>query len=241
MTLDGTNSYLLSAPGSASVVVVDPGPADAGHLNALTANGRVELILVTHSHGDHTEASGELHRRTGAPVRAFDPAFCLDGTPLTDGENIEASGIRITVLATPGHTADSVCFVLGDDGPVGSVLTGDTILGRGTTVIARPDGNLGDYLDSLARFRDLGPMVVRPGHGPALPDLSTVSASYLEHRRQRLDEVRSARRALGPSASIATITDAVYPYIDHSVRFAAEYSVEAQLAYLDSVRGDLSI
>ena len=241
MTLDGTNSYLLAAPGSASVVAVDPGPADAGHVEALMANGTVELILITHSHGDHTEASGTLHRRTGAPVRAFDPAFCLDGEPLRDGENIEAAGIRIAALATPGHTADSVCFVLSDDGPAGSVLTGDTILGRGTTVIARPDGNLGDYLDSLARLNDLGPMTVRPGHGPALPDLSTVSGSYLEHRRQRLDEVRRALHTLGPEATIAAIADVVYPHIDRSVRFAAEYSVEAQLAYLDTVGDDSTI
>ncbi|MFU8946626.1 MBL fold metallo-hydrolase [Mycetocola zhadangensis] len=240
MTLEGTNSYLLAAPGSASVVIVDPGPDDAGHIDALVGHGPVELVLITHLHGDHTEASAELHRRTGAPVRALDPAFCIGGELLNDGEEIAAAGLRISVLATPGHTADSVCFVLDEDGAAGSILTGDTLLGRGTTVLARPDGDLGAYLDSLGRLKNLGPMTVLPGHGPMLPNLEEISSAYLEHRLQRLDEVRAARERLGANATVATVTDAVYRDIEPSVRFAAEYSVEAQLAYLDSAGNDLT-
>src|SRR5690606_35631623 len=126
-------------PDAASVVVVDPGPLHEGHLAALAATGRVELILITHHHHDHTEGSARLAALTGAPVRAADPAYCVGGEPLVDGEEIEAAGILIRVLATPGHTADSLCFVLPTDGEHGSVLTGDTILGRGTTIIAHPD------------------------------------------------------------------------------------------------------
>jgi len=232
MTLDGTNSYLLSGPGSAARVVVDPGPDDAGHLAALAAQGRVELILITHRHHDHTDGAPELARLTGAPVRALDPAFCIGGTPLIGGEVIRAAGVEITVLATPGHTDDSVCFLLPTDGVAGSVLTGDTILGRGTTVIAPPDGSLGAYLASLRALSGLGPRFVLPAHGPQLADLRSVAEEYLAHREQRLAAIRAALDALGPNASVGAVTDLVYTDIDPSVRFAAEHSVAAQLDYL---------
>ena len=147
MTLDGTNSYLIGGPGAGSVVVVDPGPFDEPHLAQLATAARVELVLITHFHGDYTAGSARLAALTGAPVRAFVPAFCISGNPLVDGELIEGAGRSIRVVATPGHTADSVCFHLPDDGQSGSVLTGDRILGRGTTMI---DISLGDYLHSLA-------------------------------------------------------------------------------------------
>jgi glyoxylase-like metal-dependent hydrolase (beta-lactamase superfamily II) len=232
MSLDGTNSYVVSAPGSESVVVVDPGPLDGTHLDELAAAGRVELIVLTHHHPDHTEAAEEFHRRTGAPVRARDAALCIGAPALDDGERLDAAGVRIEVLATPGHTADSICLHLPDDGTHGSVLTGDTILGRGTTVIVFPDGRLGDYLASLARLEALGPATVLPAHGPVLPDVSEISRAYLAHREERLGQIRSALAQLGQDAPIATVTDAVYSDIDPSVRPAAENSVAAQLDYL---------
>jgi glyoxylase-like metal-dependent hydrolase (beta-lactamase superfamily II) len=232
MTLDGTNSYLLAAPGAASAIVVDPGPADSAHLQSLAAAGPVELILITHRHHDHTEGAAELARLTGAPVRAADPAHCIGGATLRDGEIITAAGVSVQVIATPGHTTDSVSFLLAGDGPTGSVLTGDTILGRGTTVIAPPDGSLGSYLDSLRLLAGLGPRFVLPAHGPQLPDLSAVAQEYLAHREQRLSAIRAVLARLGPGATVAEVTDAVYTDIDPSVRFAAEHSVAAQLAYL---------
>ncbi|KRC59064.1 Zn-dependent hydrolase [Agromyces sp. Root81] len=250
MTLDGTNSYLLQAPGSDGVVVVDPGPSDAAHLAALAGAGRVELVLVTHHHPDHTESLGEFHAMTDAPVRAIDPAYCLAGAPLAGGERILAAGLEIDVIATPGHTADSVCFSLSADrlagtgtgadsretaGARGTVLTGDTILGRGTTIIADPDGALGPYLDSLEALRTLGtpgPVGMLPGHGPVLPDLAVICGAYLAHRAERLDQVRGALRELGADAGAAAVTDLVYADTDASVRSAAEASVRAQLAYL---------
>jgi glyoxylase-like metal-dependent hydrolase (beta-lactamase superfamily II) len=231
MTLDGTNSYLLAAPGAGSSIVVDPGPDHADHLSALAA-GPVELILITHRHHDHTEGAAALARLTGAPVRAADPSFCIDGEPLRDGEIITAAGLPVTVISTPGHTIDSVSFLLAADGPAGSVLTGDTILGRGTTVIAPPDGSLGAYLDSLRLLAGLGPRFVLPAHGPQRPDLSSVAAEYLAHREQRLAAIRDVLDRLGPDASVGSVTDAVYTDIDPSVRFAAEHSVAAQLDYL---------
>lgn len=240
MTLDGTNSYLLSGNGGDSVVVVDPGPLDDGHLAALAAAGSVELILITHRHHDHTEGAAALAAVTGAVVRAADPAFCLGGEPLRDGETLTAADLSIEVLATPGHTADSVCFRLPPDpgaGPGGRrpVLTGDTILGRGTTVLAPPDGSLRDYLGTLRILAALGPSPVLPAHGPQLPDLKAVALAYLAHREQRLDQIRAALVRLGQDAheaDVTSVTDVVYHDVDPTVRQAAESSVAAQLHYL---------
>jgi len=233
MSLDGTNSYILGAPGRASVVVVDPGPEDETHLGALARAGAVELILVTHRHADHTAGSARLHGLTGAPVRAADPRHCHGGgDPLAHGEVLRAAGVEIEVLATPGHTSDSVCFHLPADGQAGSVLTGDTVLGRGTTVLDFPDGTLGDYLSSLVRLEALGPATVLPAHGPVLPSLEAIARSYRAHREERLAQIRSALDRLGRDASVGEVADAVYADVGPSVRRAAELSVAAQLSYL---------
>jgi glyoxylase-like metal-dependent hydrolase (beta-lactamase superfamily II) len=222
-------------------VVVDPGPLDEPHLQALAGHGPVELVLITHRHADHTAAAGRFSQLTGAPVRAADPAHCHGGLPLNDGETILAAGTEIRVLATPGHTSDSVCFHLPLDGPHGSVLTGDTILGTGTTVLDYPDGTLGDYLESLDRLERLGPAAVLPAHGPVLPALDAVARAYREHRQGRLDQIRAALAALGADvgvgadADVSAVTDAVYADVDPSVRGAAELSVAAQLHYLRTV------
>lgn len=229
MTLDGTNSYVIGAPDAGSIVVVDPGPLHEGHLAALAAAGRVELVIVTHRHADHSAASVRFAELTGAPVRSFDAEYCVNGDTLVDGEVVEAAGASIRVVHTPGHTDDSVCLHLPGDGPTGSVLTGDTVLGRGTSII---DGALADYLASLEALRALGPATVLPAHGPVLPDLAAICDAYLAHRRERLDQVRAALAALGSDASVAQVTDVVYAQTDAAVRFAAEASVRAQLAYL---------
>ena len=236
MSLDGTNSYLLQAPGHPTGVVVDPGPQDETHLTALAGAADVELILVTHRHADHTAGSGRLHQLTGAPVRAADPVHCHGGgAPLLPGETITAAGLDIAVLPTPGHTSDSVCFHLPADGEHGSVLTGDTILGRGTTMLDYPDGTLGDYLTSLDRLEALGPATVLPAHGPVLPSLEDIVRDYRRHREERLAQIRTALGQLGPDASVGEVADHVYADVDPSVRPAAEMSVAAQLSYL---RGD---
>ncbi|MDR5699696.1 MBL fold metallo-hydrolase [Agromyces aerolatus] len=236
MTLDGTNSYVLRAPGAAGAVVVDPGPAIDGHLRLLAEAGPVELILLTHHHLDHTAGAAEFASMTDAPVRAIDPELCLGGgAPLADGERIEAAGLELEVIATPGHTADSMCVLLPGDGVHGAVLTGDTVLGRGSTIIVDPDGSLGPYLDSLERLRTLaspGPVTVLPGHGPVLPDLAAICGAYLAHRAERLDQVRAALAELGAEASAEEVTSLVYHDVDPALRRAAEASVRAQLTYL---------
>ncbi|MGO4187128.1 MBL fold metallo-hydrolase [Pseudarthrobacter sp. TAF60_1] len=232
MSLDGTNSYVISASDLNASLVVDPGPADEGHLRRLADRGRVDLILVTHRHADHTAGSARLHELTGAPVRAADPRHCHGGEPLVDGETIRVAGVSVRVLATPGHTSDSVCFHLPDDGAHGSVLTGDTILGRGTTMLDYPDGTLGDYLESLDLLEALGRATVLPAHGPVLPSLAAITNAYRRHRLERLVQIREALDDLGRDATVAAVTDAVYADVDPSVRRAAEMSVAAQLNYL---------
>lgn len=241
MTLTGTNSYVLAAPGAterSSVVVVDPGPDLPDHLAALAAAGKVELILLTHHHDDHSGGSRRFAALTGAPVRAVDPQLCVSAAPLQDGEVIYSAGVTIRVLATPGHTADSVCFVLPEDGERGSVLTGDTILGKGTTVIFHPDGQLGPYLASLERLAALGRAMVLPGHGPVLPAVDEIAEAYLVHRRERLAEVRAAVERLGPEASVETVTAVIYDDVAPNVRFAAERSVAATLEFLGPAGSD---
>ena len=228
MTLDGTNTWLLRAPGSAAVVVVDPGPDDPAHLSAIAASGQVITILLTHGHPDHSAGAGRLHELTGAPVRAIDPAHRLGCEGLGEGDVVEAAGVVLRVWATPGHTADSLSFVLEGS----AVLTGDTVLGRGTTVVAHPDGNLGDYLASLRRLRELGDATVLPGHGPELATARAAADHYLAHREMRLAQVADAVGSLGPDVTARAVVEAVYADVDQALWPAAELSVRAQLAYL---------
>ena len=227
MTLSGTNTWVLRAGGAA--VLVDPGPQDPEHLAAIADVGEIALILLTHGHPDHSDAVGAVHAATGAPVRARDAAWCRDAPALAADETIVCAGVQLRVLATPGHTADSACFVLTGDG-AGSVLTGDTMLGEGTTVVAYPDGRLAPYLESLRRLSSLAGMRVLPGHGPPLADAARAARAYLAHREMRLKQVRDAVRA-GDTTSWEVVRR-VYADVDPVLWPAAERSVRAQLEYL---------
>ncbi|SDG82962.1 Glyoxylase, beta-lactamase superfamily II [Microbacterium pygmaeum] len=244
MTLDGTNTYVIRAPGSRTAVVVDPGPSVRGHINRIEALGPVDLVLLTHHHHDHAESATELSERTGASVRAWEPTLCIGAGALRDGETIVSAGARIVVIATPGHTSDSVCFQLPDDRAVGSqdrtgsILTGDTILGRGFTILAQSENAVRDYLTSLESLRALDDaQLVLPAHGPALPSLRVIADEYLAHRRDRLAHISAALVQLDPhqlkdQSVISAITDAVYPEVSDELRLAAEASTAAQLQYL---------
>ena len=144
MTLEGTNTWVLREPGEQRCVVIDPGPLDAGHLEAIAAHGPIALIVLTHGHHDHAEGAPRLHEMTGAPVTARAARLCIDADPLPDGKHGAVAGVDWLTVLTPGHSSDSVCFHLEADR---ALLTGDTVLGRGTTVVAHPDGRLADYLD----------------------------------------------------------------------------------------------
>lgn len=233
MTLEGTNTWVLRAPGSRDCVVIDPGEADEGHLRSVAACGPVAQVLLTHRHHDHAAGARRFSELTGAPVRALDPTLVLGSEALAGGDVVAAAGIELRVVSTPGHTSDSLSFLLDGPGSAQAVLTGDTILGRGTTVIAHPDGALGPYLDSLRRLAELATgTVVLPGHGPELPDAPAVAAAYLAHREQRLDQVRDALARLGADATPLQVVETVYADVDESLWPAAELSVRAQLDHL---------
>jgi glyoxylase-like metal-dependent hydrolase (beta-lactamase superfamily II) len=236
MTLDGTNTWILSEPGSESAVVVDPGPLDEAHLvrvveAAERLGKRVALTLLTHGHPDHAAGAARFAELTRTPVRALDPSQRLGTEGLAAGDVITTGGLELRVVATPGHTADSLSFHLTADA---AVLTGDTVLGRGTTVVAHPEGRLGDYLDSLRRLQALttqgGADIVLPGHGPVLADARGAIEYYLAHRAHRLAQVETAVEAgcVAPSSVVAQ----VYADVDRALWPAAELSVRAQLDYL---------
>ena len=234
MTLDGTNTWVLRAPDAPSAVVVDPGPLDLRHLEAVAAAGPVELVLLTHSHPDHAEGARRFAQLVGAPVAAADPAHVCGAELLDRVATLDAGGLRIEVRPTPGHTADSVSFVVAATSagaPVAAaVLTGDTVLGRGTTVVAHPAGVLADYLRSLELLGDCAGARLLPGHGPVREDVAEVASAYLAHRQERLHQVRAA--LAGGATTAADVVDVVYADVDPRLRAAAELSVRAQLAYL---------
>ncbi|MEU0625167.1 MBL fold metallo-hydrolase [Streptomyces rubiginosohelvolus] len=236
MTLDGTNTWIVAEPDSDLAVVIDPGPLDDVHLRAVIeaverSGRRVGLTLLTHGHPDHAEGAGRFAELTGTKVRALDAALRLGDEGLGTGDVITTGGLELRVVPTPGHTADSLSFHLPADR---AVLTGDTILGRGTTVVAHPDGRLGDYLDSLRRLRSLtvddGVHTVLPGHGPVLEDAQGAVEFYLAHRASRLAQVETAVEAGHRTPS--DVVAAVYADVDRSLWPAAELSVRAQLEYL---------
>ncbi|KAA2262251.1 MBL fold metallo-hydrolase [Solihabitans fulvus] len=232
MTLDGTNTWVLRAPDTEACVVVDPGPLDEAHLARVAACGPVAAVLLTHGHPDHAEGARRFGELVGAPVRALDPALRLGSEGLAGGDVVAEAGLAIRVLATPGHTADSLCFLIDHDGPP-SVLTGDTVLGRGSTVVAHPDGQLADYLESLRVLADLAPgTAVLPGHGPELADAGEAARGYLAHREQRLAQVRAAVASLGGAPTPRQVVELVYADVDRVLWPAAEWSVRAQLEYL---------
>lgn len=246
MTLTGTNTYVLAAPDTDTVAVVDPGPAEVAdeHWRAVekAAQGRrIELILITHHHHDHTGAVPVFHERSGAPVRAFRQDGCRQAGPITDGERLRVGGVDVRVLHTPGHTSDSVCFQLPDDGRAGSVLTGDTILGRGTTMLDHPDGTLADYLRSLDLLASLGHARVLPAHGPALESVAHIARAYREHRQERLEQVRSLLGARPEQdrdrVTVEELADQVYPGLEGAVRRVSVQTLAAHLAYLRGAGG----
>jgi glyoxylase-like metal-dependent hydrolase (beta-lactamase superfamily II) len=246
MTLDGTNTWVLRDASSSRSVVVDPGPPDSGHLDSVAAAaGDVAVVLLTHHHLDHAEAARSFAERVGCGVRALDPAYRLGSEGLGEGDVVAVGDLEVRVVATPGHTSDSLSFVIRSER---AVLTGDTVLGRGTTVVAHPDGELGAYLGSLERLRALAEaheiQTIWPGHGPVIESALPALDFYLTHRRERLEQVRSALRDLHAGARAGghldhddlphLIVESVYADVDPVLWPAAELSVRAQLAYLQA-------
>lgn len=235
MTLDGTNTYLVGAPGSGRAVVVDPGPDDAEHLAAVLDALRdrdAELVgvLVTHHHGDHAEAALPWGERFGVPVAAGSRDVAGDaGRVLEHGDRVELAGTVLGVVGTPGHTRDHLAFRLES----GAVLVGDHVLGRGTSVVTHPEGDVLAYLDSLRRVHDLGPSALYCGHGPELTeDVGAVLGFYAAHRAYR--EWQLVDALLPGAQTVDELVAHVYAAVPREVWPAAAQSTRATLAKLSA-------
>jgi glyoxylase-like metal-dependent hydrolase (beta-lactamase superfamily II) len=223
-TLWGTRAWLLG-----DTVMIDPGPDIESHVEALlAAQPGVAHILVTHRHADHAPAAVPISRKTGA--RIFAPPGVLDdavvGSRIEDGFVLEPEGLSIRAVATPGHTAEHVCFMTAD----GDLFTGDTVLGEGTTAIFPPDGNMRDYLASLETLLALAPRRIYPGHGPVRDDAVAWIEHYIRHRRSREAQIAAALEN-GP-LGIRPLRAAIYPDLDPSLHSAAEGQLLAHLVHM---------
>lgn len=239
MTLTGTNTYVLTSQDDTSAVVIDPGPELAEHREAFLAEvgqRTLSAIVLTHQHADHSEMLGTVEDwAPETPVYAVLERFARHTAPVTDGDEISfgpAPSDVLEVVATPGHTMDSISLIHS-----GALYSGDTILGEGTTIVTHPEGSLRDYLSSLDRLRSLlddgAYSIIEPAHGPRIDAPAEVIDYYRNHRLERIEQVRAALDQGASSAS--EVCDIVYHDVDPSVRPAAEQIVKAQLAYLDAL------
>jgi glyoxylase-like metal-dependent hydrolase (beta-lactamase superfamily II) len=241
MTLDGTRTYVV---GRARPVVIDPGPDDARHLEAIVralGGARPSAIVLTHAHPDHAAGAAPLARRTGAPVwmgrGAIEPA--IDPAEIDrwvgEGDVVETDAGRLRVLAAPGHTPEHLAFLWesGDAPPGGVLFVGDLMMGEGdTALVAPPEGDLEVYLRTLERIREIGPALLLPSHGPPLADPLAAVERYLAHRRERIAQAAAALAEAGP-ASPAELVDIVYgAALDPRLAAAAAGSLTALLDYL---------
>ncbi len=231
LTLEGTNTYVVAAPDAPGAVVIDPGPTDEEHavrVARVTTGRRVELVLLTHTHIDHAEGALQFAERVGAPLAALDPGWATPGGPaLVAGGELVAGGVRLEALPTPGHSADHCCFWLAAERVM---FTGDHVLGRGSTVVEWPGGDMQAYLASLEAVRRYTPARLYPGHGPAVADPPAKLREYVDHRLQRESQVLAALVAGDRTA--AEIVARVYADVDPRLHPAAELSVRAHLVKL---------
>ena len=236
MTGPGTNTYLV---GIDEIAVIDPGPDDEAHLDAIAGCGgdRIRWILLTHTHSDHSPGAAALKERTGAEVLAFDGGSeavghvptPIDGT-LGDRDVIEATEYHLTALHTPGHAANHLCFLLNEER---MLFSGDHIMQGSTVVIIPPDGDMAAYLASLERLRALRPRLrsIAPGHGHLIDDPAAVLEEYVTHRLAREAQVAAALGARG-TATIPELVADIYTDVPVEMHGWAGYSVWAHLRKL---------
>jgi glyoxylase-like metal-dependent hydrolase (beta-lactamase superfamily II) len=230
MTGPGTNSYLV---GTTELVVVDPGPDDAGHIEALTAagDGRIRWIVVTHTHPDHAPGAAPLAARTGAEVIGFDARDGFEPDRLvSEGFLLEGDGVALRALHTPGHASNHLCWLLTDER---MLFSGDHIMGGSTVVIAPPDGDMALFLDSLRRLRGLDPALstIAPGHGALLPDPAGTIDGLIAHRRRREALVDESLAAVH-RATVDELLPVVYVDVRDELRPVARRSLWAHLRKL---------
>jgi glyoxylase-like metal-dependent hydrolase (beta-lactamase superfamily II) len=233
MTGPGTNTYLV---GIDEIAVIDPGPGDASHLDAIAGCGgdRIRWILLTHTHEDHSPGAVGLKKLTGAEILAFGPGdgkgkVRLDGT-LGDGAVIEATEFHLTALHTPGHASNHLCYLLNEER---TLFTGDHIMQGSTVVIGPPDGDMAAYFASLEKLKSIRPRLraIAPGHGHLIEDPMATIDDYIEHRRAREKQVLDVLRSRG-TATIAEIVEDVYTDVAPELHPVARRSVWAHLRKL---------
>ena len=238
-TYTGTQSYLV---GASDVAVIDPGPADPAHLDALIAAiaGRpVRAILITHHHRDHSPASRPLAEATGAPIvgaAAFhvegdgaraDAAYDPDYAPsrvLAEGDAVAGEGWTLTAIATPGHTSNHLCFALQESG---ALFSGDHVMGWATSVVSPPDGDMGAYMASLEKLLGRDDRVYYPGHGDPVAQPRRLVRGMLGHRKQREGQI--LRLLKDEPRTAPAMVERMYVGVDPRLRGAAERSVLAHL------------
>lgn len=246
-TFTGTGTYIVGRPeAGATVAVIDPGPLDQAHLNALldAVKGRnVSYILVTHTHRDHAPLARPFAERTGAIILAARPpagdthaSGALDENEdaefrpdvlLTGGERLAGDGWNLEVLATPGHASNHLAFILEEEK---ALFSGDHVMAWSTTVVAPPDGDMRAYIDSLDRVIARGFSTIWPTHGAPVTDVQPFLTAYRAHRLERETQIL-ARLAAG-DRTVAEIVPALYAGVDRRLWPAASLSVLAHLRKL---------
>ncbi|WP_426956892.1 MBL fold metallo-hydrolase [Muricoccus radiodurans] len=249
-TFRGTNTYLI---GRGEVAVLDPGPVDADHLAAIlraTAGERITRIVISHTHRDHSAGAAPLKAETGAETFGFGPhvtppeaggeggdhGFIPDHR-LADGALLEGRDWRLTALHTPGHCANHLCFAHeGEGAPAGILFSADHVMSWSTSVVSPPDGDMADYMRSLARVAARDDSWLLPGHGPPLDDPAPFLTALAAHRREReakvLDALRAATRSGGTAAAAALVSPVYGPDLDPRLAPAAARSLLAHLVKL---------
>jgi len=230
MTGPGTNSYLV---GTSELVVLDPGPDDPGHLDALATlgNGRIRAVVVTHTHPDHAPGAAALAARTGAPVLGY---AARDGFVPTravgDGFELRVPGATLRAVHTPGHASDHLCWLLVEER---TLFSGDHVMQGSTVVVSPPDGDMAAYLDSLRRLLVLDPPVARiaPGHGSVIDDPAATVHALVEHRLAREAAVAGALARVG-RATVDELLPVVYADVGEDRHHVARRSLWAHLRKL---------
>ena len=237
LSLTGTNTWVLAGRDANATIVIDPGPPLDEHLAAIRALGRPAAIVLTHQHSDHAEGAPALSEEFDAPVYAALPDLAVGTAPLAEGNRIEAAGWQLVVLATPGHTIDSVCLAID-----GALFTGDTLLGGSTTIIAPPSGSLADYFATMKRLGELVDTPGFPGHGPAFSSVGAWAIHNAEYREERLAQLARVYRRLAAEVngtpSLSQVASATYAGNGEPVAPYIEAMTEAQLRFLRE-RGDV--
>lgn len=245
-TYTGTQTYVV---GTSDVAVIDPGPDEEGHIDGIIqaiAGRPVKAIMCTHTHRDHSPAAAPLKAVTGAPIigcaplvledsgpradSSFDPTYAPDRI-LSDGEQVTGEGWTLEAVATPGHTSNHLCFALNESK---ALFTGDHVMGWSTTVIAPPDGDMADYMDSMAKLLERDDAVYYPAHGPAVTRTHKLVRGMMGHRKQREGQIlRLLDKGIGDIPEMVTH---MYKGLDPRLTGAAGRSVLAHLIDLE-VRG----